>query len=95
MITCIIARASAPSVPGRIGMCQSARCAVRWRIGSMQTTLAPRFWASAMIGQRCRFVEIVFEAQMMMYLECTMLSGSTPAVAPTVAAYAVQAPESQ
>ena len=66
MITCIIASASAPSVPGRIGMCQSARCAVRWRMGSMQTTFAPRFWASAMNGHRCRFVEIVLQAQMMM-----------------------------
>ena len=66
MITFIIARARAPSVPGRSGMCQSARCAVRWRMGSMQTTFAPRFWASAITGQRCRFVEMVFDAQMMM-----------------------------
>ena len=29
MITFIIAKASAPSVPGRIGMCQSASAAVR------------------------------------------------------------------
>jgi hypothetical protein len=66
MITCIIARASAPSVPGRIGMCQSARCAVRWRIGSITTTLAPRFWASATNGHRCRLVEIMLQAQMTM-----------------------------
>ena len=62
MMTFIIARASAPSVPGRIGMCQSASAAVRWRIGSITTTLAPRSWASLMNGHMCRFVERTLQA---------------------------------
>jgi hypothetical protein len=66
MITCIMASASAPSVPGRMGMCQSARFAVRCRIGSITTTFAPRRWASATNGHRCRFVETMLQAQMMM-----------------------------
>ena len=48
MITCIIAIASAPSVPGRIGMCQDAALAVRVLTGSTTTTLAPLRCASAM-----------------------------------------------
>ena len=84
MITFIMASASAPSVPGLIGMYQSARAAVRCRIGSMTTTLAPRRCASATNGHRCKLVEIMLQAQMTMYRECTRLSGSTPAVAPIV-----------
>ena len=65
-------------------MCQSARLAVACRIGSITTTFAPRCWASATKGHRCRLVETMLQAQMMMYRECTRLSGSTPAVAPIV-----------
>ena len=43
MMTWIIASASAASVPGRIGMCQSASRAVRVRTGSITTSLAPAF----------------------------------------------------
>ena len=84
MITCIIASASAPSVPGRIGRCQSAFFAVRWATGSMHTTLAPRRWASSMNGQRWRLLDRTLQAQMMMYRECTSDSGSTAAVGPSV-----------
>ena len=66
MITFIIASARAPSVPGRIGMYQSARFAVRCRTGSITTTFAPRRCASATNGHRCRFVETMLQAQMMM-----------------------------
>ena len=37
----------------------------------------------------------MLQAQIRMNFECTRLSGSTPAVAPMVMAYAVQEPESQ
>jgi hypothetical protein len=66
MITCIIARARAPSVPGRIGRYQSASRAVRWRTGSMTTTFAPRRCASATNGHKCRLVEVMLQAQMRM-----------------------------
>jgi hypothetical protein len=62
-MTCISPRASAPSVPGRIGMCQSALWAVRVRTGSITTTFAPRCWASAMNGHRWRFVLMTLHAQ--------------------------------
>ena len=67
MITCIIASASAPSVPGRIGRCQSAflRRAVR-APGRCTTTFAPRRWASSMNGQRWRLLDSTLQAQMMM-----------------------------
>ena len=51
MMTCIIASASAASVPGRIGICQSASRAVRVSTGSMTTSLAPAFLACSMNGQ--------------------------------------------
>ena len=66
MITFIMASASAPSVPGRIGMYQSACAAVRCRTGSITTTFAPRRCASATNGHRCRLVEIMLQAQMRM-----------------------------
>ena len=84
MITCIIASASAASVPGRIGMCQSDFSAVRWRTGSMQTTLAPLRCASSMNGQRCRLFDSTLQAQIAMYREWTSDSGSTAAVGPSV-----------
>ena len=40
-MTLIIPRASAPSVPGLMGMCSSARAAVAVKRGSITTTLAP------------------------------------------------------
>ena len=95
MMTCIIARASAPSVPGRMGRCQSALAAVRCRTGSMHTILAPLRWASSMKGWRWRLVDNTLHAQMTMYFECTKLSGSTPAVGPRVMTWAVIAPPSQ
>ena len=66
MITFIIARARAPSVPGRIGMYQSALWAVRWRSGSITTTFAPRSCASLMNGHMCRLVERTLQAHRMM-----------------------------
>src|SRR5215510_246545 len=78
-----------------MGICQSARLAVRVFTGSMTTTLAPCSWASAMNGQWCRLVLIVLHAQRMMYLAYLKLSGSVPGVGPMVMKYAVQEPESQ
>ena len=95
MITLIIPRARAASVPGRIRMCQSACLAERVACGSITTTVAPRFCASLMNGQWCRFVLIGLTAQRMMYLECTKLSGSIAAVGPHAMKNAVIAPESQ
>ena len=83
-MTCAIPSASAASVPGRMAMCQSARLAVRVRIGSMTTTFAPRLRASATNFHMWMFVLMRLQAQMTMYRECTKLSGSMPAVGPTV-----------
>ena len=69
MMTLIMPSASAASVPGLMGMCQSAFLAVRVATGSITTTLAPRRWASAMNGQWCRLLLIVLIAQSTMYLE--------------------------
>jgi hypothetical protein len=69
MITFVIPSAKVPSVPGRIGICQSACLAVRVRTGSITTILAPFFFASRMKGQACRLVLIMFIAQTMMYFE--------------------------
>ena len=66
MMTFIIPSASAPSVPGRMGMYQSALCAVRCRSGSMTTTLAPLSWACLMNGHMCRLVERTLQAHRMM-----------------------------
>ena len=51
MMTFISASASAASVPGRIGICQSASRAVRVLTGSMTTSLAPALLACSMNGQ--------------------------------------------
>ena len=59
-MTCIIASASAASLAGLIGRCQSAASAVRVRIGSTTTIFAPRRCASRTSGQKWRFVTIVF-----------------------------------
>ena len=84
MRMCAIARASAPSVPGRMGMCQSASRAVRVRTGSITTSLAPFLRACSMKGQWCEFVLSVLQAHSTMYFECTKLSGSAPGVWPMV-----------
>ncbi|GAA4672747.1 hypothetical protein GCM10023215_00010 [Pseudonocardia yuanmonensis] len=88
--------ASAPSVPGRIGMCQSACRAVRVRTGSMTTILAPlSLRALSRNGQPCRFVLVMFMPQTMMYFEYAIDSMSSPPVPPTVMCQAVEEPDSQ
>ena len=84
MMTFIMPSASAASVPGLIAMCQSASRAVRVFIGSMTTSLAPFFLASAMNGQWCRLVLMVLQAHRMMYFEWRKLSGSMPGDGPMV-----------
>ena len=84
MITFIIPIASAASVPGRIGMCQSASRAVRVLTGSITTSFAPFLFASAINGQWCKLVLIVLHAHRMMYFECVKLSGSMPGEGPIV-----------
>ena len=63
---CIIPNASAASVPGRMGSHQSLRAAVLQRYGSMLTIFAPALRAWCMIAQRCMFVTLVFDPQLMM-----------------------------
>ncbi len=83
-MTLIMPIASAESVPGRMAMCQSAACADRVRTGSTTTTRAPRFCASAMKGHMWVLVLWGLQAHSTMYFEYCRLSGSMPAVGPSV-----------
>ena len=77
-MTCIIASASAASVPGRMAMCSSQASAVRVRSGSMQIVFAPFAFALRTNGQRCGFAVSVFVPQRMISFAAPIVSGSVP-----------------
>src|SRR5258708_39001089 len=70
--------ASAASVPGRIGICQSDRAAVGLRYGSIVTIVAPALRASIIRLQRWLFVLTVFEPQLTMNRAFGTAIGSAP-----------------
>ena len=81
--------ASAASVPMRMGMCQSARWAVRLRRGSMTITCTPFLRASSTLAHRCTLVAIRSAPQETIRSDWVMDSGSAPPTGPTVRSQAV------
>ncbi len=81
---CIMPRARAASVPGRIGIHSSLRSAVLHLYGSMVTRRAPALRAWTIKAHKCTLVTLVFEPQLMMKREWTTVSGSITARVPSV-----------
>ena len=74
--------ASAASVPMRMGMCQSARWAVRLRRGSMTITCTPVLRASSTFAHRCTLVAIRSAPQETIRSDWVTDSGSAPPTGP-------------
>lgn len=87
MIVCIIASASAPSVPGRMGIHSSAAWAVRVRAGSMTMTLAPSLRACCTKGHRCRLLVSVLLPGIRCGRAWAKASVAVPSAAPMVYRY--------
>jgi hypothetical protein len=81
---CIIPRANAASVPGRIGMCSSHAAAVRVRSGSMQIVVAPFAFASRTNGQRWGLEVSVFVPHSRISFAAPIVSASVPMRVPYV-----------
>ena len=84
MMTCIMASASAASVPGSGARCSWHFSAVRLRYGSIAMSFAPRRLASCTRDHRCRLETIGFEPQIRISFASSKRSGSMPKEPPRV-----------